>query len=59
MGIVKNGCGQSGHRTLKSSVSQEWPDGGNRFFLNVGSNSGELKVALIILVHEIVKSAIL
>ena len=32
VGMVKNGCGQSGHRTLKLTVSQEWIDGLNWFF---------------------------
>ena len=30
--MVKNGCGQSGHRTLKLDVSQEGMKGLNRFF---------------------------
>ena len=25
--MVKNGCGQSGHKTLKLTVSQKWTDG--------------------------------
>ena len=32
VGIVKNDCGQSGHRTLKLTVSQKWADGINGFF---------------------------
>ena len=32
MGMVKNGCSQSGHRILKLIVSQECTDGVNRFF---------------------------
>ena len=32
MCMVKNGCGQSGHSTLKLAVSQEWIDGRNWFF---------------------------
>ena len=28
----KNGCGQSGHKTLKLTVSQKWTDGINWFF---------------------------
>ena len=32
MEIVKNGCGQSVHRTLKLTVSREWIDGINWFF---------------------------
>ena len=30
--MARNGCGQSGHRTLKLAVSQEWIDGMNWFF---------------------------
>ena len=29
VGVVRNGCGQSGHRTLKFAVSQEWIGGMN------------------------------
>ena len=29
MGKVKNGCGQSDHRTLKLAVSERWTDGIN------------------------------
>ena len=66
--MVRNGCGQSGHRTLKLTASQECIDGGKNFF-NAGANSGKPKVASQIfgwawskgghdlLVHEIVKSA--
>ena len=32
MCMAKNGCGQSGHRTLKLTVFQEWIDGMNWFF---------------------------
>ena len=32
MGIARNRCGQSGHRTLKVAVSQEWIDGVDWFF---------------------------
>ena len=32
MGLVKNGCGQSVHETLKLTVSKEWFDGMNWFF---------------------------
>ena len=32
LGMVKNGCGQSGHRNPKLTVSQKWTDGINRFF---------------------------
>ena len=27
VGLVKNGCGQSGDGTLKLTVSEEWTDG--------------------------------
>ena len=30
--MIKNGRGQSGHRTLKLTVSQKWTDGVNWFF---------------------------
>ena len=45
-GVVKNGCGHSGHRTLKLPLSQEGINGRNGF-LNAGTNSGKPKVALI------------
>ena len=32
VGLVKNGCGNSDHRTLKLTVFQEWIDGINWFF---------------------------
>ena len=32
VGMVKNGCSQSGHRTLKLAVSQEGINGINNFF---------------------------
>ena len=32
VGMVKNGCGQSGYETLKLNVSQEWTVGINWFF---------------------------
>ena len=32
MGVVKNGCGYSGHRTLKLAVSQEGLNGVDWFF---------------------------
>ena len=41
--MVKNGCGQSGGRTLKPAVSEEWLDG-RTDFLHVDTNSGKLKV---------------
>ena len=31
--MIKNGCDQSGHGTLKLTVSQEWLDGMNWFFV--------------------------
>ena len=48
MRVVKNGCGQSGYRTLKLTISQECTDGVSRFF-KAGANSGKLKVASIML----------
>ena len=30
--MMKNGCGQSGDRTLKVTVSEEWTAGINWFF---------------------------
>ena len=49
VGMVKNGFGQSGHRTLKLTVylrneKMEWTD-----FLHAGANSGKLKVDPMIL----------
>ena len=32
VGMIKNGCSQSSHETLKLTVSQEWIDGANWFF---------------------------
>ena len=32
VGVVKNGCGRSGHGTQKLTVSQKWTDGINWFF---------------------------
>ena len=32
VGMIKNGCGQSGDETLKLTVSEEWADGINWFF---------------------------
>ena len=32
MSMVKNECGQSGHGTLKLTVSEDWMDGMNWFF---------------------------
>ena len=49
VGIVKNGCDQSGHRTLKLNVFQElnelmeWTD-----ILHANANSGKLKVISMI-----------
>ena len=42
MGLVKNGCGQSGDRTLKLTVSQEWTDGITDF-VNVDTDSQKIK----------------
>ena len=70
LGMVENGCGQSGHGTLKLTVSQEWIDGMN-WFLHAGVNSGNLKVSFndsrvgvfknvcCHLVHEALESAVL
>ena len=41
--MVKNGCGQSGQRTLKLLVSQKLTDRIN-YFLHTGANSRKLKV---------------
>ena len=41
--MVKNGCGQSGHRNLKLTVSQKWTD-----ILHAGASSGKLKVVSMI-----------
>ena len=46
--MVRIGCGQSGHGTLKLTVSQEWSDGMN-WFLHAGANSGKLKAISMIL----------
>ena len=42
VGMVKNGCGQSGDRTLKLTVSKEWTIGITNF-LHVGTDSQKLK----------------
>ena len=42
VGIVKNGSGQSGDRTLKLTVSKEWTIGITDF-LHVGTDSQKLK----------------
>ena len=39
---------QFGHRTLKLTVSQEWADEINWFFLEAGANLGKLKVVSVI-----------
>ena len=41
--MVRNGCGQSGHGTLKLAVSEELIDGMNCFLYSKG-NSEKLKV---------------
>ena len=33
MGVVKDGCCQSGHDTLEENVPQEWKDRTNWFFV--------------------------
>ena len=47
VGMVKNGCDQSGHWNLKltylKSECMEWTD-----FLHAGANSGKLKIDLMI-----------
>ena len=43
VGMVKNGCGQSGDGTLKPTVSEEWICGITDF-LHVGTDSQKLKV---------------
>ena len=66
--MARNGCGQSGHGTLKLAVSQEWIDAMNWFlvcwckFKNTKScfNDflvGQVKNGYGHLVHEILKSA--
>ena len=41
IGMVKNGCDQSGHGTLELTISQKWKDGINWFFAYcTGTNSG-------------------
>ena len=68
VGVVRNGCGQSDHRTLKLTVSQEWVDGRNWFFAcwckfrKAKSNLNDFWVNVIRighghLVHETLKSA--
>ena len=66
--MARNGCGQSGHGTLKLAVSQEWIDAMNWFlacwwkFKEVKSYSNDFWVGLVKnghghLVHETLKSA--
>ena len=40
--MVKNGCGHSGHGTLKLTVSEKWTDGITDF-LYVDTDSQKLK----------------
>ena len=42
VGIVKSGCGQSGDRFVKLTVSEEWTDG-RTDFLHIGTDSKKLK----------------
>ena len=42
VGMVKNGCGHSGHGTLKLTVSEKWTDG-ITVFLYVDTDSQKLK----------------
>ena len=68
--MVKNCCGQSGHGTLKLTVSEEWKIEWTDF-LHAGANSGKFKVISLIfewiwskmdmvvyLVQEFLKSAL-
>ena len=68
MGMVKNGCGQSCHSTLKLFVSQKWTDGINWFlaclykFSKAKSWLDEFLVGVVtndhgVLVHETLNSA--
>ena len=50
MDIVRNGQRQSGHGTVKLTVSQKWIDGMN-WFLHAGANSGKLKPILVGMVN--------
>ena len=45
---MKSGCGQSIHGILKLTISQEWINRMNGFFLHAGAHSGELKVVSMI-----------
>ena len=45
VGMIKNGCSQSGDGTLKLTVSEEWT-GGITTFLHVGTGSKKLKADL-------------
>ena len=45
VGMIKNGCSQSGDGTLKLTVSEEWT-GGITNFLHVGTDSKKLKADL-------------
>ena len=67
--MVKNGCGQSCHRTLKLTVSQKWTDGINWFFVcwhkfrKTKSWFNDFCVGLVkngcgLLVHETLKYAV-
>ena len=64
MDLVKNGCGQSGHGTLKLTVSQKWTgflhDGTN--FKKVKNEFNDFLVGMVkndhgLLVHETLKFA--
>ena len=69
VGMVKNECGQSGHRTLKLAVSQKWADEIKLFFacwhkfkkakswFN-GFWVGRVKNGHGLLVHETLKPAV-
>ena len=66
--MIRDGCGQPGHRTLKLTVSQEWVDGMNWFFASwckfrkAKSNFNDFWVDMVKighghLVHETLKSS--
>ena len=48
MGMSENGCSLLSHWTLKSAKSQEWINELS-WFLHAHTNSGKLKVTLIII----------
>ena len=50
LGLIKNGYGKSGSRTLKLSLFQEWI-GGINIFLHADTNSEKLEVASMRLIY--------